>query len=50
MLERDGQTEALWLNEGLSHIAEDLNGFDDGNEIRTAAIAGAWPVEAWSAA
>ncbi|MBA2565277.1 MAG: IPT/TIG domain-containing protein [Gemmatimonadetes bacterium] len=36
VLVRDGQSEDLWLNEGLSHIAEDLNGFEEGNDIRTA--------------
>jgi hypothetical protein len=36
VLVRGGQSEALWLNEGLSHLAEDLNGFDDGNEVRSA--------------
>ncbi len=36
VLVRGGQPEQLWLNEGLSHLAEDLNGFDDGNEARSA--------------
>jgi hypothetical protein len=36
VLVRVRQPEDLWLNEGLSHIAEDLNGFDDGNVARSA--------------
>ncbi|MFN2433163.1 MAG: IPT/TIG domain-containing protein [Gemmatimonadota bacterium] len=36
VLVRGGQSEDTWLNEGLSSIAEDLNGFDDGNLGRTA--------------
>jgi hypothetical protein len=33
---RGSSPEALWLNEGMSHIAEDLNGFDGGNVARSA--------------
>ncbi|HEY7530247.1 MAG TPA: hypothetical protein VIC56_06185 [Gemmatimonadota bacterium] len=36
VLVRGGQSEALWLNEGLSHLAEELNGFDAGNDVRSA--------------
>jgi hypothetical protein len=36
VLVRNGQSEDLWLNEGLSHIAENLNGFNDGNDVRAA--------------
>jgi hypothetical protein len=36
VLVRRSQPEQLWLNEGLSHLAEDLNGFDDGNVARAA--------------
>jgi hypothetical protein len=34
VLVRGSQPEQLWLNEGMSHLAEDLNGFDDGNVAR----------------
>ena len=36
VLVRGGQSEDVWLNEGLSQVAEDLNGFPDGNEVRSA--------------
>lgn len=36
VLVRSAQSEDLWLNEGLSHVAEDLNGFDTGNRVRSA--------------
>jgi hypothetical protein len=36
VLVRGAQPEQTWLNEGLSHLAEDLNGFDDGNVARSA--------------
>jgi hypothetical protein len=36
VLRRAGQSEDLWLNEGLSHVAEDLNGFPEGNKVRAA--------------
>ncbi|MDX1623976.1 MAG: IPT/TIG domain-containing protein [Gemmatimonadota bacterium] len=33
---RDGRLEALWLDEGLAHMAESLNGFERQNELRSA--------------
>lgn len=33
VLVRNGQAEALWLDEGLSHYAETLNGFDFDNRL-----------------
>ncbi|MGH7558015.1 MAG: hypothetical protein ACREMD_09645 [Gemmatimonadota bacterium] len=36
ILERSGQAEAVWLDEGLAHFAETLNGFHVQNRLRSA--------------
>ncbi|MGH7549992.1 MAG: hypothetical protein ACREK3_04470 [Gemmatimonadota bacterium] len=36
ILERNGSAEAVWLDEGLAHFAETLNGFQVQNRLRSA--------------